>query len=64
VLGQLRCQLAPLLVTGSPTAGTGVKASKLATTRRSDGKTQVVYDGHPLYASSETRSLATQTGKG
>jgi predicted lipoprotein with Yx(FWY)xxD motif len=39
----------PLLATGRPTAGTGVKASKLATTRRSDGKTQVVYNGHPLY---------------
>jgi predicted lipoprotein with Yx(FWY)xxD motif len=39
----------PLLATGRPTAGTGVKASKLATTKRSDGKTQVVYNGHPLY---------------
>jgi predicted lipoprotein with Yx(FWY)xxD motif len=39
----------PLLTTGRPTAGSGVKASKLATTRRSDGKTQVVYNGHPLY---------------
>ena len=39
----------PLLPTGRPTAATGVKASKLATTRRSDGKTQVVYNGHPLY---------------
>jgi predicted lipoprotein with Yx(FWY)xxD motif len=39
----------PLLATGRPTAGTGVKASKLATTRRSNGKTQVVYNHHPLY---------------
>jgi predicted lipoprotein with Yx(FWY)xxD motif len=39
----------PLLATGRPRAGGGVKASKLATTRRSDGKTQVVYNGHPLY---------------
>jgi predicted lipoprotein with Yx(FWY)xxD motif len=39
----------PLLATGRPTAGSGVKASKLATTSRSDGKTQVVYNGHPLY---------------
>jgi predicted lipoprotein with Yx(FWY)xxD motif len=39
----------PLLVTGRPRAGTGIKPSKLATTRRSDGKTQVVYNGHPLY---------------
>jgi predicted lipoprotein with Yx(FWY)xxD motif len=39
----------PLLVTGKPRAGTGVKASKLTTTRRSDGATQVVYNRHPLY---------------
>jgi predicted lipoprotein with Yx(FWY)xxD motif len=39
----------PLLATGRPTAGTGIKASKLATTKRSDGKTQVVYNRHPLY---------------
>jgi predicted lipoprotein with Yx(FWY)xxD motif len=39
----------PLLVTGRPVAGSGVKASKLGTTRRSDGKTQVVYNRHPLY---------------
>jgi predicted lipoprotein with Yx(FWY)xxD motif len=39
----------PLLVSGRPTAGTGVKGSKLSTTRRSDGKKQVVYNHHPLY---------------
>jgi predicted lipoprotein with Yx(FWY)xxD motif len=39
----------PLLATGRPVAGSGIKASKLGTTRRSDGKTQVVYNGHPLY---------------
>jgi predicted lipoprotein with Yx(FWY)xxD motif len=40
----------PLLVTGRPVAGSGITASRLKTTRRSDGKTQVVYDGHPLYS--------------
>jgi predicted lipoprotein with Yx(FWY)xxD motif len=39
----------PLLATGRPLAGSGIKASKLGTTRRSEGKTQVVYNGHPLY---------------
>jgi predicted lipoprotein with Yx(FWY)xxD motif len=39
----------PLLVTGKPRAGSGIAASKLGTTRRSDGKTQVVYNHHPLY---------------
>jgi predicted lipoprotein with Yx(FWY)xxD motif len=40
----------PLLTTGRPAAGSGIKASKLATTRRSDGQTQVVYNRHPLYS--------------
>jgi predicted lipoprotein with Yx(FWY)xxD motif len=39
----------PLLATGRPVAGSGIKSSKLGTTRRSDGKTQVVYNRHPLY---------------
>jgi predicted lipoprotein with Yx(FWY)xxD motif len=36
-------------VTGTPTAGTGIEASKLTTFMRSDGKTQLELDGHPLY---------------
>jgi predicted lipoprotein with Yx(FWY)xxD motif len=39
----------PLLTRTDPTAGPGVKASKLGTTRRSDGKLQVTYAGRPLY---------------
>jgi predicted lipoprotein with Yx(FWY)xxD motif len=36
-------------VTGKPRVGAGVNASKLGTTRRSDGKTQITYNRHPLY---------------
>ena len=39
----------PVTTTGKPTAGSGVTGSMLATTKRSDGTTQVVYNGHPLY---------------
>jgi predicted lipoprotein with Yx(FWY)xxD motif len=39
----------PLTTTGKPVAGPGVSAVKLGTTKRSDGTTQVTYNGHPLY---------------
>jgi predicted lipoprotein with Yx(FWY)xxD motif len=39
----------PLLTTGSPVAGDGLDASKLGTTKRTDGSMQVTYNGWPLY---------------
>jgi predicted lipoprotein with Yx(FWY)xxD motif len=39
----------PLTTSGKPTAGSGVDSAKLSVTKRSDGKSQVVYAGHPLY---------------
>jgi len=39
----------PLLSSGKPVAAKGVKTSLLGVTRRSDGRTQVTYAGHPLY---------------
>jgi predicted lipoprotein with Yx(FWY)xxD motif len=39
----------PVIVTGQPTAASGVNASDLSTITRSDGTKQVTYNGHPLY---------------
>ncbi len=39
----------PLTTAGKPTAAAGVSAAKLGTTKRSDGATEVTYNGHPLY---------------
>jgi len=40
----------PLISSGKPTATGGAKASLLGTTRRQDGRRQVTYNHHPLYA--------------
>ena len=40
----------PSLQVGKPTAGSGVKASLLGTTRRSNGSLQLTYNKHPLYS--------------
>ncbi len=39
----------PVLTKGKPVAAGKVKGALLGTTTRSDGSTQVTYNGHPLY---------------
>lgn len=39
----------PMITRGKPVAIKGAKQSKLGTTKRKGGKTQVTYNGHPLY---------------
>jgi predicted lipoprotein with Yx(FWY)xxD motif len=47
--GQCAVNWPPVLTSGKPKASGGAAASKLGTTKRSDGTTQVTYAGHPLY---------------
>lgn len=39
----------PVLTTSEPEAGAGIDTALLGTIKRSDGATQVTYNGHPLY---------------
>ena len=39
----------PYIVKSKPVAGPGAKAGKIGTTRRSDGRLQATYAGHPVY---------------
>jgi predicted lipoprotein with Yx(FWY)xxD motif len=54
----------PLLAKGKPSAGSGVKAALLATTRRADGKLQVTYRRHPLYLFALDKRAGQTAGEG
>ena len=56
----------PPLVNASPKAGKGTKASLLSTSTstRADGKTQVVYNGHPVYTFLADKKAGATTGQG
>jgi predicted lipoprotein with Yx(FWY)xxD motif len=54
----------PLRANGKLSAGSGVKASKLGTIKRSDGKPQVTYNGHPLYGFVMDKKAGDTKGEG
>jgi predicted lipoprotein with Yx(FWY)xxD motif len=53
----------PLLAAGTPTAGTGVTVSKLATITRPSGSHQVTDNGHPVYVYVGDRKPGNTTGQ-
>lgn len=62
--GQCATFWPPVRATGKPVAGTGLTASKLGTTPRSDGQPQVTYNGHPLYLYAADKNPGDVTGQG
>ncbi len=54
----------PLRASGKPTAGRGASASRLGTIKRSDGKPQVTYKGHPLYTFVKDTKAGQTNGEG
>ena len=52
----------PLLTEGEPQVGNGTSASKLGTTERKDGTTQVTYAGHPLYTFAQDQQPGEANG--
>jgi predicted lipoprotein with Yx(FWY)xxD motif len=54
----------PPLENAAPKAGKGAKSSLLTTSTRADGKTQVVYNGHPLYTFKADTKAGNTNGQG
>src|SRR5262245_22714026 len=62
--GQCAVYWPPVLTTGKPVAVSGARQSLLGTTRRSDGRMQVTYHGHPLYRFVMDKRPGQTTGEG
>jgi predicted lipoprotein with Yx(FWY)xxD motif len=56
--GQCAAFWPPMIASGKPVAGAGVKAALLGTNKLADGRLQVTYNHHPLY------TFAKDTKKG
>ena len=54
----------PYTTNGTPKASGGAQQSMLGSSARSDGGTQVTYDGHPLYYYDDDKSPGDMDGQG
>ena len=54
----------PLLVTGKASVGSGASASMVSTSARTDGTTQLTYNGHPLYLFKNDTKAGDTNGEG
>jgi predicted lipoprotein with Yx(FWY)xxD motif len=54
----------PLTVKGKPTVGGAAAMSKLGTSKRHDGTTEVTYAGHPLYTYAGDTKAGDVNGQG
>jgi predicted lipoprotein with Yx(FWY)xxD motif len=54
----------PVTTSGKASVGGGLTKSMVGTTHRSDGKTQVTYNGHPLYTFSGDAKAGDTNGQG
>lgn len=54
----------PATVSGAPKAGPGLTANDLGTTKRSDGQSQLTYNGHPLYRYAADTKPGEDNGQG
>jgi predicted lipoprotein with Yx(FWY)xxD motif len=62
--GACAAQWPPLTTSGAVTSSGGVSMSALKTVRRSDGKMQVTFAGHPLYYYAGDTTPGTANGQG
>jgi hypothetical protein len=54
----------PVITNGAPIASVSLSSAKLGTTSRSDGTTEVTYNGHPLYTFAGDSSPGAASGEG
>jgi len=54
----------PFRIHGKPAVGSGAKVSDVGTTTRPDGRSQLTYDGHPLYTFVNDKNPGDTNGEG